>query len=433
MHVRIDHLDANPFRHIDRYPIREDKITALMESINSTGFWDNMVGRVVGDRVQIAYGHHRREALRRAYPPDHEIGIVVRDFDDDQMLKIMARENMEEWGSSAAIEHETVRAVVEAYGVGQIQLEEPDRLARAAQLRYAPSFVTGHTGDPGRPYTAKSVARFLGWLEPSGEPQAKVVDALAALALIEKGDLTDAQFAGLGTKAARALVRETHSLLLEQERQREVEAKRLAEIEAQRQAAEERAAQAAEERAAALARAKAAQEQAERDQAEREFAEQNRRAQQAEQDQRRAQAARESAEREVKRREAERTQIRKEVASTMQTNLRDANMGIDRARGEARQVRARHAPDNTVPPDLGRTVRTLASVLVRNLEGGAMSQVDDVIKLRQHIPDADRDQLIEALLAVREHATRRLHALGYAEDRDGHPVDIPDVIDAELV
>jgi hypothetical protein len=35
-----------------------------------------------------------------------------------RMLKIMARENMSEWGSSVTVEHETIRAVVEAYGAG---------------------------------------------------------------------------------------------------------------------------------------------------------------------------------------------------------------------------------------------------------------------------------------------------------------------------
>src|SRR5258706_7699473 len=278
MQVRIDHLDANPFRHIDRYPIREDKITALMESINSTGFWDNMVGRAVGDRVQIAYGHHRREALRRSYSPGHEVGIVVRDFDDDQMLKIMARENMEEWGSSAVIEHETVRAVVEACGAGQIELDPPSRF-HVRDWRYAPSFVIGEHSDTRRsaPYTSATVAEFLGWAVD------KVSDTLAALALVERPDveLTDADFAGLSTKAAQALVRETHATLREQERAREAEAQRLAEIEKARAAAAEREASAAREREAARERARNARETAERQAAEREAADQERRAAQA--------------------------------------------------------------------------------------------------------------------------------------------------------
>ena len=34
--------------------------------------------------------------------------LIVRDLDDTAMLQIMARENLEEWGISAEVEHETV-------------------------------------------------------------------------------------------------------------------------------------------------------------------------------------------------------------------------------------------------------------------------------------------------------------------------------------
>jgi hypothetical protein len=38
------------------------------------------------------------------------------------MLQIMGRENMEEWGTSAWVEQETIRAVVLAYAEGKINL-----------------------------------------------------------------------------------------------------------------------------------------------------------------------------------------------------------------------------------------------------------------------------------------------------------------------
>jgi hypothetical protein len=78
------------------------------------------------------------------------------------MLKIMANENMEEWGASAIIEQETVRAIVQAYAEGKIELVKPSNKANK-DVRYAPSFlvVSHQTTKKDKPYTAETVARFL--------------------------------------------------------------------------------------------------------------------------------------------------------------------------------------------------------------------------------------------------------------------------------
>ena len=68
MKKALKNVNANPFRHIDRYPIQEDKISALKKSIEDTDFWENIVAREVGGKIEIAYGHHRLAALRELYP-----------------------------------------------------------------------------------------------------------------------------------------------------------------------------------------------------------------------------------------------------------------------------------------------------------------------------------------------------------------------------
>jgi hypothetical protein len=164
---KIADIQPNPFRHMDRYPIRRDKVKALRESMRTTDFWDNVVARVDSyGKPQIAYGHHRLVALREEYAPDHEVSLIVRDLDDTHMLQVMARENLEEWGTSAAVEHETVRAVVEAYAKGQIKLPAPPSSVQRG-LRFAPSFVEPSVSDrsetDGHPYTASQIGEFLGW------------------------------------------------------------------------------------------------------------------------------------------------------------------------------------------------------------------------------------------------------------------------------
>jgi hypothetical protein len=51
-----------------------------------------------------------------------------------------------------------------------------------SQLRYAPSFIPGGSfEDGGRAYSADTIGRFLGWLDPDGSPKSRIYDALAEL------------------------------------------------------------------------------------------------------------------------------------------------------------------------------------------------------------------------------------------------------------
>lgn len=113
--VRLDHIEPNPWRRLDSYPIDEAKIEQLQKSIERTEFWDNLVMRRHPDGrrkgiYQTSYGHHRMEALRRLYGPGHEIGIIVRDLTDAKMLQIMAAENDDVYDLSVAVIFETVIA-----------------------------------------------------------------------------------------------------------------------------------------------------------------------------------------------------------------------------------------------------------------------------------------------------------------------------------
>ena len=151
--VSVSSLTANPFRELDDYPIDRDKIDALKESIESTGFWGTIVARKKGSKYEIAFGHHRMAALQ-------ELGIkrcdiIVRDLSNEDMVQMMARENLEEWGTSAYIEAQTVESTIRAYGNGEIELPEPERMDK--NVRFSPP----DSGD--YPYTMASVAEFLGW------------------------------------------------------------------------------------------------------------------------------------------------------------------------------------------------------------------------------------------------------------------------------
>ena len=141
MKVALKDVHPNPFRDTNNYPIKPQKILQLKASIQSTEFWENVVARKrVDGGIEIAYGHHRLTALREMYSPETEFNWIVKDLDDADMIKIMAMENMEEWGHDASIELETVRAVVLAYAEGKIGLSSPSKDTPHHHLRYAPGF-----------------------------------------------------------------------------------------------------------------------------------------------------------------------------------------------------------------------------------------------------------------------------------------------------
>ncbi len=193
--VAVSKIKPNPFRKMDRYPIDRDRVKELKNSMNTTGWWSNIVGRESNGGIEIAYGHHRLVALKEAYGTKTKVDLLVTKLDDAMMLKIMAHENQEDWKTMASVEQETVRAVVEAYGKEIIDLPQPS--PKAGSVRHAPSFKIGVLGPTrGLPYTRETVAKFIGW------DKDKVGRILTALELTENSCLDTEDFNKLTKKQA---------------------------------------------------------------------------------------------------------------------------------------------------------------------------------------------------------------------------------------
>lgn len=395
MKFTLANVRANPFRNIEHYPYREDKVEALRESLRTTSFWDNIVGRLADDGgAEIAYGHHRLEALRREYGPAHEVELIIRELDDEHMLKIMARENMEEWGTSASIEHETVRAVVEAYAAGKVELRKSS--GRVDQLRHAPSFILGDLGASHRPsaYTAATVAEFLAWHED------KVKIALGALELIQLGRVSEAQFVGLTTTQARAVVEEVRKDMQSedlrareqakaaQKAQEEVERALLMRerAEAERRKREQQAAQATEiaEQRRLEAEAKRARKRAE------------------EAERLRAKAEAERMTRDLQKREHQAQANGRALSrATQMTNSFRAGKGVNEARGEATQARAQRSTGPTVP-EISQKARSVAVGLNRLFtdKDDRTDILAQLYKHRERMTDQAKTYLAEELTAL---------------------------------
>ncbi|HYG74408.1 MAG TPA: ParB/RepB/Spo0J family partition protein [Planctomycetota bacterium] len=185
MKISLTDLRPNPYRDLARYPIVRQKVESLKASIRSTGFWDNVLVRKAEDgaHYELAYGHHRLEALKELVreeiiEKDYQLDVPVRKIDDATMIRIMANENVEEFKVTAEIIDETVRVTRE--------------------------FIMKETRTPMQEITASDISQFLGgcWTED------KVEVALQRLSLFDRGTLQREQLKGLSHTAARSIQRE---------------------------------------------------------------------------------------------------------------------------------------------------------------------------------------------------------------------------------
>jgi len=228
MKVKLANVRPNPFRDIAVYPIDQGKVLSLKQSINSTEFWENILAREAGDgTIEIAYGHHRLQALREIYDENKEFDFIVKPLSNAEMIRIMSDENMSEWNHDAAIERETIKAIIKAAAAGMIKLPKLAPTTREDQVRYAPSFCFGKQAamrsacnlpadiEPAYvPYTADTIVGFL-----SGTMTVDTVKyTLRALCLIEEGHLKEDQLAGLTSSQARVVVNETANAIKQAER-----------------------------------------------------------------------------------------------------------------------------------------------------------------------------------------------------------------------
>jgi len=220
MKIAVKDLRPNPFRDLKHYPTNPDKIDALVASIKDTEFWDNLLGRkskTHDGAIELAYGVHRLQALKRAGVD--EIDIPVRNLSDTDMVKIMAHENQTEWAQSAVNDQETIRAIVLAFGNGKIEMPPVQKGTSRGTIRRAPNFVVQRDGDEDSErqdssYTAATLAKFLGG-EKGGWPESKIEAILATLATIERGLVQTDDLKGLTTHQAAKVAEQTRRVVKE--------------------------------------------------------------------------------------------------------------------------------------------------------------------------------------------------------------------------
>ncbi len=112
--VKLKDIHPNPYRDFEMFPLNWKKVHKLKASIHDNGFFEGILARMKGDRIELVHGHHRLEALKLEYSPDHMIEIPVReDVSEADMIKMMVDENDPAYNADVRTIDEGVKAAKE--------------------------------------------------------------------------------------------------------------------------------------------------------------------------------------------------------------------------------------------------------------------------------------------------------------------------------
>jgi ParB-like chromosome segregation protein Spo0J len=179
--VPVKDVDPNPFRLLGQYPYNDKKLKALQRSIKDVGLWEGIIGRRKGNRVEIAFGHHRQRAAELS--GFTAIPVVIRDMTDEQMLQFMGRENLEDYNADFLVQ-------LNSWEAG---MNFPER--------------------SGKQRNAVDIATLLGWTEAHGSGSAQMNATArackAASDLIKAGYHDRDDFKGLGVRVVLDITEKT--------------------------------------------------------------------------------------------------------------------------------------------------------------------------------------------------------------------------------
>ncbi len=204
--IKLSSIKPNPYRDFSHYPIQEERIEALRESIQATSFWgETIIARPAGRFYELAYGHHRWQAALKEFGKAGEVTISIRDLSDSQMLQMMARENCEMYAVNAAQDLELVKATLEAIDRGEVELQNKGPFS--AKLG---DYIESKKWEP-TPFSTKELAKFLGL---AGERRFwRVKVALQSLKYIQENLIRVSDYDSLSVNDAGEINRIIHGAI----------------------------------------------------------------------------------------------------------------------------------------------------------------------------------------------------------------------------
>ena len=179
--IALSLIDPNPFRDFDLHPIDEAHVERLRASIERLGFWVGVVARpAVGGRCELAFGHHRIEAARRAGLAVAPVTIDI--LSDCQMALRLSVENAVQRGATAAASLDAIAGLTRLIIRECLRCGSPDEIVKiftispnAAQTIWGKIRAGGFPGHdciasivPEGTYSLAQIRLALGVLKDSG-------------------------------------------------------------------------------------------------------------------------------------------------------------------------------------------------------------------------------------------------------------------------
>jgi ParB family chromosome partitioning protein len=124
----INHLVSNPYQ--PRKSMDQDSLEELAQSIEKQGILQPLVVRQVDGQYQIVAGERRWRAAARAGL--ETVPVIVREFNDQEMLELALIENIQREALNAVEEAEAYRQLVEEFALTQDQVAERVGKSRVA-------------------------------------------------------------------------------------------------------------------------------------------------------------------------------------------------------------------------------------------------------------------------------------------------------------
>jgi hypothetical protein len=107
--VPLSKIKTNPFRDLKLFPLDQEHVAELTQSINRHGFFGGIKARKRNGAYEAGCGVHRIEAARKQGLKSIE--ILIGDMSDDEMINLMCTENGTQAGGNAAAAMNDVAAV----------------------------------------------------------------------------------------------------------------------------------------------------------------------------------------------------------------------------------------------------------------------------------------------------------------------------------
>jgi hypothetical protein len=189
MKIDLSRIYPNPHRDLARNPVNQDQVQAVAESIQRTGFWDNVVVREANDSYELAYGHNRYAALQ-------QIGITEADFivkplSDYDMLSAMIDENATQQKITPKIVFENVDAAIRLAEKMLGECDTVEQFNEAAKTSHRPAPDDGQKvwrvdefakaknclGEDGEGLGKDFIKHFLPGTAPSNDTLQAVIDS----------------------------------------------------------------------------------------------------------------------------------------------------------------------------------------------------------------------------------------------------------------